>query len=173
MNNQLFPVLVVLCIITHIVRLIYELLKHKGKIKPNNISFAIIFFNMFVLWTSWFILCNLDVSTIHLPLAIRYLGISLVILGVIIFLTALFTIKTLETYDGSLITNGIYSKIRHPMYFGFLLWLIGLPIFYGATYSFILSIPFIINVFFWRYLEELELEKRFPDYTSYKKKTAF
>jgi protein-S-isoprenylcysteine O-methyltransferase Ste14 len=84
-----------------------------------------------------------------------------------------FTIKTLESYEGDLITKGIYSKIRHPMYFGFILWLIGFPIFFGALFSCILSFLFIVNVLFWRYLEEKELEKRFPSYPDYKKTTIF
>jgi protein-S-isoprenylcysteine O-methyltransferase Ste14 len=128
---------------------------------------------MILLWTSWFLLCSFDKSIIDLPPLIHYLGIVLVITGVIIFLIALFTIKTLETYEGSLIINGIYSRIRHPMYLGFVFWLIGLPIFYGAVYSFIISIPFVINVLFWRHLEEIELVNRFSDYESYKRKTIF
>ena len=173
MNSRMFLPLVFLCVITHIVRLIYEILKHKKLIKASGISFVIIFSNMLLLWTSWFLLCSFDPSAISFPLVFRYFGISLAILGVIIFLTALFTIKTLETYDGNLITDGIYSRIRHPMYLGFLFWLIGFPLFYGGLYSFILAIPFTINVLYWRYLEELELDKRFADYKLYKKKTFF
>jgi protein-S-isoprenylcysteine O-methyltransferase Ste14 len=59
------------------------------------------------------------------------------------------------------------------MYLGFILWLIAAPIFFGAVFSFILSILFIGNVLFWRYLEELELDKRFPHYKVYKMKTIF
>ena len=116
----MFLPLVYLCIITHIVRLIYEILKHKKLIKASRISFVIIFSNMLLLWTSWFLLCSFDPSATNFPHIIRYFGISLVTLGVIIFLTALLTIKTLETYEGDLITSGIYSRIRHPMYLGFL-----------------------------------------------------
>ena len=169
----MFLPLVYLCIIAHIVRLIYEILKHKKVIKASRISFVIIFSNMLLLWTSWFLLCNFDPSSTNLPLILSYIGISLVIIGVIIFLIALFTIKTLETYDGDLITSGIYSRIRHPMYLGFLFWLIGFPLYYGGIYSFILVIPFAINVLFWRQLEELELDKRFADYKLYKMKTLF
>jgi protein-S-isoprenylcysteine O-methyltransferase Ste14 len=93
--------------------------------------------------------------------------------GVIVFLTALFTIKTLESYEGDLITKGIYSKIRHPMYLGFILWLIGAPLFFGAVFSSILSLIFIANILFWRFLEEKELNKRFTFYTEYKKTTLF
>lgn len=85
----------------------------------------------------------------------------------------MFTIKTLETYNGDLITKGIYFKIRHPMYLGFICWLIGTPIFNGAVFSFTLALIFIANVLFWRHLEEIELEKRFAGYKDYKVKTWF
>jgi protein-S-isoprenylcysteine O-methyltransferase Ste14 len=97
----------------------------------------------------------------------------LAIVCVILFITALLTIKTLENYKGDLITKGVYSKIRHPMYLGFILWSIGFPVYYGALFSFILSFLFIANILFWRYLEEIDLENRFPDYKEYKKKTIF
>jgi protein-S-isoprenylcysteine O-methyltransferase Ste14 len=97
----------------------------------------------------------------------------LVGLGILAFLTGLLTIKTLESYEGDLITKGIYSKIRHPMYLGFIFWLIGFPVFFGALFSFFLSLLFITNILFWRYLEEKELEKRFPSYLNYKETTLF
>ena len=111
----------------------------------------------------------------HIEIAdmIRYVGISLVGIGLVVFLMALFTIKTFESYEGDLITKGIFSKFRHPMYLGFILWLIGLPVFTGALYAFILAFVFIANVLFWRYLEEKELVERFSSYMEYKKTTIF
>ena len=173
MNKSLFIYLISLCTFTHIIRTIYEILKHRKIVIPDNLSFYIIFFNMVLLWSSWFLLCSFDKSNLNLPQVLNYFGLFLIIAGVIIFLTALFTIKTLETYTGDLITKGVYPKIRHPMYFGFLLWLTGAPLFYGGLYSFIISIPFIINILFWRYLEEIELAKRFSEYPFYKRKTFF
>ena len=173
MNMEMFFVFAAVCIITHIVRSLYEILKHKKILKPSKLSFVIIFITMAVLWTSWFVLCSLDIYRTNLPYIIRYLGISLAVIGLIVFLTALFTIKTLESYQGDLITKGIYAKIRHPMYLAFILWLIGFPIFFGALFSFILSFVFIANILFWRYLEEKELEKRFLSYMDYKKTTIF
>jgi len=173
MKNQSFILLVSLCVITHIVRTVYEILKHKNKLLPSKLSFVIVFSNMVVLWISWIVLCSADIYRIKLPDIVNYLGLFLFLIGVIFFLTALLTIKTLETYDGDLITEGIYSKIRHPMYLGFILWLVAVPIFFGSVFSFILSLLFIGNVLFWRYLEELELDKRFPEYKVYKTKTIF
>jgi protein-S-isoprenylcysteine O-methyltransferase Ste14 len=112
-------------------------------------------------------------SSTIIPDIIKYLGLVLSVIGILVFLTALFTIKTLEAYEGDLITSGIYSVIRHPMYLGFILWLIGFPLYFGAIYSFILSFLFISNILFWRYLEERELEKRFPSYSDYKRATVF
>jgi protein-S-isoprenylcysteine O-methyltransferase Ste14 len=173
MNKQTFIVLVLLCVITHIIRSIYEVLKHKKVLKPNKLSFVIIFINMVALWISWFFLCSADLYKINLSNVINYFGFVLFLIGVIIFLTALFTIKTLEDYDGDLITTGIYSKIRHPMYLGFILWSIGLPVYFGAVFSFTLSFLFIANILVWKYLEEIDLEKRFLDYKVYKTKTIF
>lgn len=165
--------LVVVCVITHIIRTIYEILKHRNQIKPDKLSFVIVFINMMLLWISWFTLCSLDVYRIKLISIFRISGFLLVGVGMIVFLIALFTIKTLESYEGELITKGIYSKIRHPMYLGFILWLIGFPIGFGAFFPFLLSFFFIANVLFWRYLEEKELEQRFPTYLDYKKTTFF
>jgi protein-S-isoprenylcysteine O-methyltransferase Ste14 len=173
MLKEPFYFLVIICIVKHVIRTIYEILKHKAVIKPNRISFIIMFINMLLLWVSWVLLCKNDIWRTDLPLAVKYLGIMLSAIGVIIFLTALFTIKTLESYEGDLITSGMYSIIRHPMYLGFLLWLIGFPLIFGAIYSMILSIVFICNILFWRHLEEKELSDRFPAYPEYRKKTIF
>jgi protein-S-isoprenylcysteine O-methyltransferase Ste14 len=173
MDNQLYIVLVIVCILTHIIRTVYEIFKHNKILESSKFSFVIIFTNMTVLWISWFMLCGLDNNRVDIPLFAKYAGLLLILSGVIIFLTALFTIKTLESYKGDLIKHGIYSKLRHPMYTGFILWLLGAPIFYGALYSFMLSVVFIANVLYWRYLEEKELEKRFPVYSDYKKTTLF
>lgn len=173
MEQQSFVFFVSLCAATHIVRTTYEILKHKKKLQPSRISFVIIFTNMAVLWMSWIMLCSKDIYTIELPKAVHYVGLLLCIVGLIFFLTALFTIKTLETYSGDLITKGIYSKVRHPMYFGFILWLVGFPIYFGGMVSSVFGLVFIGNILFWRNLEEIELDHRFSGYKTYKAKTFF
>lgn len=173
MKNELFFILVIVCTITHIIRAIYEILKHKKLINTTRLSFIIVFINMMLLWASWFALCSLDINRIELPEVLHYSGISLVALGITIFITGLLTIKALESYAGDLITHGIYTKIRHPMYLGFILWLVGMPLFCGGLNSFFLCVIFVANVLFWRHLEEKELEIRFTEYKAYKKTTIF
>jgi protein-S-isoprenylcysteine O-methyltransferase Ste14 len=173
MNNNIFTILIIVCITTHVIRTVYEILKHKTIIKANKISFVIIFTNMMLLWISWFLLSVNDIHKVELAGIIKYLGLLFLAIGLVVFLMGLYTIKSFESYDGDLITKGVYSIIRHPMYLGFILWLIGAPIFYGALSSLVLAPFFIVNVFYWRYLEEKELVERFPSYREYKKSTIF
>jgi protein-S-isoprenylcysteine O-methyltransferase Ste14 len=173
MNDQPFFIAAAVCILTHIIRSVYEILKHKNKVKADKLTFAIIFSNMMLLWISWFALCSFDKHTIQLPGYVSFAGLAIAIAGLVLFLSGLLTIKSLESYEGDLMTRGIYSVIRHPMYLGFICWLVGFPVFYGGIYSFFMAVPFIANVLFWRSLEEKELVTRFPGYPAYKKTTYF
>ena len=173
MGENIFLIAVIVCIICNIIRFFYEILKDKKIIQANQFTLVIIFTNMALLWVSWGVLCFNDMHRIALPGMIRYVGISLVGIGLVAFLMALFIMKTFESYEGDLITKGIFSITRHPMYVGFILWLIGLPVFFGALYAFILAFVFIANVLYWRYLEEKELVERFPSYMDYKQTTLF
>jgi protein-S-isoprenylcysteine O-methyltransferase Ste14 len=173
MNKNIYFILVAVSVTTHSLRSVYEILKYKKILRPDKLSFVVMFINMGLLWTSWFELCRHDLYRMNLAGIIQYFGFSLFAIGVIIFFMSLGTIKTFESYEGDLITKGIYSKLRHPMYLGFILWLVGFPIFFEALSSCILSILFIANILFWRHLEEKELKKRFISYEDYKKTTIF
>jgi len=173
MDEVLFPVLVAVCIVTHLVRAVYEVLKHTQKVRATRSTFLVMFANMALLWVSWCLLCGLDPRGIDLPGIVRWLGLALFGIGIVLFVTGLLTIRTLESYEGDLITGGVYSRIRHPMYLGFILWLVGLPVFFGGRVSFVLAPVFIANVLLWRYFEEQELEERFASYKEYKRTTLF
>ena len=173
MSEGLLIVLVVVCILTHLVRSVYEILKHRQIVQASRSTFLVIFANMGLLWVSWCLLCGNDPHKIDLPGIVRYSGLSLFVIGILLFVIGLLTIRTLESYDGDLITGGIYSRIRHPMYLGFILWLIGLPVFFGGVSSFVLSPLFIANILLWRHFEEIELEKRFASYKDYRRTTLF
>ena len=55
-------------------------------------------------------------------------------LGLGLALGGLFQLKGLENID-RLVTSGLFAKIRHPMYTGFILWILGWVIRYGALAS--------------------------------------
>jgi len=71
------------------------------------------------------------------------------------------------------VTDGIYSKLRHPMYYGFILWILGLPIFMNSPFTLASSVIWIPQLLYWGKSEERELEEKYEEYRDYKKKTWF
>lgn len=83
------------------------------------------------------------------------------------------TLKVAETHrPNKIITNGIYSKIRHPQYFGAIIAHIGFSFLLSSFYS-LLFTPFIVVIIYtlsWK--EEKELLNEFgKEYEDYKKNT--
>jgi protein-S-isoprenylcysteine O-methyltransferase Ste14 len=161
------------CLIAHAFRTLYERQKFKKDLKKNKLIFILMLINMILLWMSYFNMCENDPARISLHYLISYAGLAIVILGGLVFFIALFTIKALENYSGDLIEHGIYRWIRHPMYLSFILWMLGYALFMGAVTSFFIVFILTTNIFYWRYLEEQHLEKKFYGYREYKKRTWF
>ncbi len=155
-------------------RNIYELLKKAGHIDlESRPVFAAILTVMMVMWVSWFAMCPMDPFRVALPDAVRWIGLSGVILGWALSLTALAQLRGVENIN-HLVTNGLFAKLRHPMYTGFLLWLLGWPLFHGATISFVTGLFGIGSVLYWRSLEEKALESTYGDkYRVYQTQTWF
>jgi protein-S-isoprenylcysteine O-methyltransferase Ste14 len=91
------------------------------------------------------------------PETIHLIGLALFILGFILAVGALAQLRGLENID-HLVTSGIFSFIRHPMYTGFILWIIGLSLYHGAFISLLIGFFGIANILYWRQLEENKLE---------------
>jgi len=72
-----------------------------------------------------------------------------------------------------LITTGIYSKSRNPMYFGYDIILIGISIMFRSIFLLAVLIPiFIMLELLWIKIEEENLKRKFgKEYEKYKKKT--
>jgi protein-S-isoprenylcysteine O-methyltransferase Ste14 len=74
--------------------------------------------------------------------------------------------------DHQLITHGIYSLSRHPIYFGVLIAIMGLPVLAQSLYGFLvlsLLIPIFLNRI--RMEEELLAEEFGDAYRTYKEAT--
>ncbi len=173
MDSSQFTIWIFICVAAHAIRTTYEVLKHRKIVRPNRITFAIILPVMLLLWASWMSASSTDILPLDFPDVVRYFGLAVCIIGVAIFIVALVTIRALESYDGPLMTKGIYSVLRHPMYFAFILWLYGFPVFFGGGLTMAISWILMVNVLWWRYYEERELSTRFPEYEEYRKKTIF
>ncbi|MBN1893943.1 isoprenylcysteine carboxylmethyltransferase family protein [bacterium] len=127
---------------------------------------------MFVLWFSWFQMCLLDPTILPVPGWIRGLGLFLFVAGVFLFVFSHTKMKGFEG-RGVLIKTGIYSRIRNPMYLGFIIWIIGFPLFMRKMLSSLSSVIWIVHILVWKFLEEKELEKKYPEYGEYKARTWF
>jgi protein-S-isoprenylcysteine O-methyltransferase Ste14 len=118
---------------------------------------------MGILWFSWFQMCFIDPFKINIPPFLRYIGLILFIIGVSIFILSHTKLGGFEDKDG-LITSGIYSKIRNPMYLGFIIWILGFPLFTRSLITLTSSVIWISHIIYWKVLEEKELEEKYEKY---------
>ncbi len=169
-----YQILFLVCLICHFFRSLYEVLKFKNKATPaNKFVFSLIFINMCLLWTSWFMMCEVDPVKISIPFWLRIIGLVLFIIGIFLFLYTIVKLRTLDNYQGELVQDGLFSITRHPMYVGFIFWLVGYSLFQQSKYTLMTSIIWILNVLFWRYIEEKQLGKKYSNFAEYKRKTVF
>jgi protein-S-isoprenylcysteine O-methyltransferase Ste14 len=169
-----FLLLVVLYLAALSVRTSYELLKKAGRVDPRNQSlFILILLDMVVLWASWFTACSMDPVRLVLPAFVRLAGLAVLVVGLMLAVGALIQLGGVENID-HLVTTGCFRGVRHPMYLGFVLWILGWVVFHGAVVGFTLGLAGIANILVWRHLEERHLEARYGDaYRAYKARTWF
>jgi protein-S-isoprenylcysteine O-methyltransferase Ste14 len=163
-----------LFILSLAIRATYELLKEAGRINlENKIIFAAIFTSMCVLWMSWFSLCPLDPYHVGLSDAIRLTGLACFIVGTVVAVGALVQLRGVENIK-NLVTTGLFSKLRHPMYVGFILWIVGWSVYHDGAVSLALGVAGIASVLWWRHLEEARLVAQFGSkYEEYRLSTWF
>lgn len=156
------------------VRTGYELLKKAGKVDPRNQAlFVMILVDMIVLWASWFTACSMDPARLVLPAVARRAGLAVLVVGLVLAVGALIQLRGVENID-HLVTTGLFGVVRHPMYLGFILWILGWAVFQGSVVGLALGLVGIVNIFLWRRLEERHLEARYGDaYRTYRAGTWF
>jgi protein-S-isoprenylcysteine O-methyltransferase Ste14 len=162
MNDQflIWAFLFILCLAA---RAVYELLKETHKIDlESKPIFAGILTAMCILWVSWFNLCPTDPYQTDLPAPIRWVGLATFIIGTILAVGALIQLRGVENID-HLVTTGLFRKIRHPMYVGFICWFLGWSIFQGGMLSLAMGAIGAWNVLWWKHLEERRLGVQFGE----------
>jgi protein-S-isoprenylcysteine O-methyltransferase Ste14 len=85
-----------------------------------------------------------------------------------------FTSATIEVVsDQKVISTGPYAVVRHPMYAGGLLYLLGMPLALGSTWGLLVLIA-VLPALIWRLLEEERfLAKNLPGYVEYRTKVRW
>ncbi len=172
--NTMYLVFLGLYLIGLIIRTSYELLKKAGKADTKNaLLFAVVFAAMCLMWASWFGMGSLDPLRLALPDPIRWIGLGTFIVGLGLALGALIQLRGVENID-HLVTGGLFSRLRHPMYTGFILWILGWAIFHGAMVSLVIGLAGIGNILYWRRLEEADMASRYGEtYRRYRMETWF
>jgi protein-S-isoprenylcysteine O-methyltransferase Ste14 len=170
-NFLILLVLYVACLTT---RSTYEVFKKAGRVNlKSKIFFYMIFSVMCLMWVSWFMMCPVDPYAINVPVAVRWIGFGVFLLAWGLALGALIQMRGLEDID-HLVTGGLFSKLRHPMYTGFILWIVGWSVYQGAAVSLVAGVLGIANILYWRRLEDAAMESRYGDaYREYRKDTWF
>jgi protein-S-isoprenylcysteine O-methyltransferase Ste14 len=113
-------------------------------------------------------------------LALLFLGLAMILAGVIIRFIAIFTLKRnfsglLRIREGhTLVSHGIYQWVRHPAYLGAILLFLGIPVMFSSVFGFLvmfLLVPYLLHRIT---LEERMMIERFgveyQDYVRHSKK---
>jgi protein-S-isoprenylcysteine O-methyltransferase Ste14 len=114
---------------------------------------------------------NVSVSLVLAGNVLVLLGLGIVFL---VFRENSYTSATIETTDNQpVISTGPYAVVRHPMYAGAFLFLIGTPLALGSYWA-LLSVAVLVFVILLRLLdEERFLSQRLPGYGEYLSKIKY
>ena len=112
------------------------------------------------------------------PAYVSVMGDALVVLGLFINLLVFrensYGGSTVETVEGQrVISTGLYMLVRHPMYVGVLIMVIGVPLALGSWWG-LAIIAVTTPVLMWRILDEERLLKQdLPGYSEYMQKVRY
>ncbi len=114
----------------------------------------------------------------HVPLSVVIAGDVLVALGFLFVFSVLrenpFSAATIEVAaDQKVISTGPYAIVRHPMYSGALVMLLGTPLALGSWWGLLMLVPMTL-VIVWRLLdEERFLSKNLQGYAQYRQRVRY
>jgi protein-S-isoprenylcysteine O-methyltransferase Ste14 len=169
-----YLVLVGVCLVALAIRTGYELFKKAGKVDPHNkLVFGVVFVAMIVMLLSWPLMSPLDPLPLNLPVSVHWTGMAAMFAGLYLAVGGLLQMRGVENID-HLVTGGLYSRLRHPMYTGFVLWIVGWVLFHGAGASLVAGVICVANILYWSRLEETRLASQFGEaYRRYRMHTWF
>jgi protein-S-isoprenylcysteine O-methyltransferase Ste14 len=114
----------------------------------------------------------------ELPEFIQFILLPFIAAGIAIILISLFQLnKNLSPFpspkeNSELITTGLFSKIRHPIYSGILLLVFSFALYQNSGFKILISLFLSILFYFKTGYEEKQLSLKFSEYKKYKKKTG-
>lgn len=160
-----------------------ELLERRKKGGPaaeQNMAQKIIISLALIGWIILLVLCGLDhrFAWSAVSLSVSLIGNVLIMLGFLIdffvFRENSYGASTIETFeDQKVISTGLYALVRHPMYMGVVVMMIGVPIALGSWWG-LAVLVLITPVLIWRILdEEKVLKNDLPGYREYAQQVRY
>ncbi len=107
----------------------------------------------------------------------RYAGLVLSFVGFIILFTSILQLnKNLSPFpspknESELVTSGLYSIVRHPIYLGIILLFTGYSCYSSSWYRLAVTLALYILFHFKSEYEEKLLNQKFSEYSEYQKRT--
>lgn len=132
----------------------------------------------------WFVIIPLDAKRFHwsgvFPVYIKLLGILLLLSGSVLILKALgdnpfasTVVRLQEDRKQYVVSTGVYSVVRHPIYLGGIIAVFGIPMFlssvWGCVGGILIAIMLIIRILG----EEKMLETELEGYKEYEQKVKY
>jgi len=148
--------------------------------RADRVASAFLFFSSM----AWFVWIPIDVFRLRLlpppPLWVSIFGVALLVAGFGVMMTALIQnafaapiVKDQSERGHVLVDTGVYSRLRHPFYLGFLVFLIGIGL-WLESYASVLVLPLVFVFVVVRiFVEERTLRKTLPGYTGYMEKVPY
>ncbi len=96
------------------------------------------------------------------------------IIGILVsasFLRSALTAMPIPKKGGKMTSHGLYRYVRHPMYSSVLLFSLGIALYYGTLYKYILVGLLCLLLYLKSSYEEKLLADTYPDYANYAKNT--
>jgi protein-S-isoprenylcysteine O-methyltransferase Ste14 len=138
---------------------------------------------MMVLWAAWLVLMGLDAGRYRwseVPLLLQIGGAVLIFVGTyIVWRTfaantyAAPVIKIQKERGHRVVTTGPYAYVRHPMYAGALLFILGAPLLLDSWWGLLAALILIILVGTRAVLEERTLAAELVGYADYAKRVRY
>lgn len=143
------------------------------KIASKDIIFVSIQLILFVIYFT-----PLFSFPFQLNVFLKYAALVFAIIGLVIIIVAILQLnKNLTPFptpkeSGTLIQQGLYNYIRHPIYTGIILTTIGFGLFDESIWKISIGIVLWVLFYFKSRYEESLLTKHFGDYKAYRERTG-
>src|SRR4030095_8859446 len=138
---------------------------------------------LLVATVGWLVFMALDAVRFHwshVPIGLQVLGVVVLLISFyLLFLTFRENsylspvVRIQEERGQTVVSTGPYRYVRHPMYAGILVFMVGTPLLLGSAYGIIVGLIFMIVLGRRALLEERTLRQELPGYAAYMEKVKY